>query len=640
MGPESMPTPETPSRKRSHIEVEAIKTKVKMHVDLLENKWGLGLKPPSESSPRKNKENKVTETKEFIVVHMIQVLGWKNLQRDPLNEFEERAQELYRGWVSKPKAERGVVPERTRDVHHSLSVNEKTQMLDLLHDILERPYRELNIRNRTRTLERTRSDVLVSPPGNAQQIRTPRLDDTPIQIALLSPKSDPKRLREDVFVDADPCNKKQKTPGPRPVPLSESPSIMMLPPERHRPALRASQSWRSEHTSMSESIFSRSNHSFDQSGMASTQETIPDLEGSQNLNDKTQPNEPSVRSQNTAPSSDYGAGSMYEGSSFDELITTTNDANGLLRGTDVNTERADDSLSQGLFNFGIEKSPTILTDDDILQDRLDSSFPSLPPSLDIEWAPLYAIYEIVRVFSHAGVSMADVEFPLTEDFSDYDKLWLFLRDLPQLQGKTFPPRSERAAWEAAKTGFTSNGAGLELGVILSGSLTFDMSDSMSPLFQFRLRPLTLDKTHRLSRRLGEDRFIQIDMPHLQGRFLPKLLQGDRGQDFLLKWLVGRRHWLFGRCWRVFHCKPKERKEKGEKKKKKDKPSDPAHCVYFFAVDGQGIFPSGSSTSMRFEPPEERHTVIEIDALLNMVRLTRKNQNQSYLKLFSRTSLGT
>jgi hypothetical protein len=635
---ESLPTPETPSRKRSHIGIEAVKTMVKMRVGILESKWGLGLKPPSENSPKKNKEDRLSENKEFHVVHMIQVLGWKQLQVEPLDEFNRRAEELYRSWVTKPKADRGVVPERTRDVHHNLLPIEKQQMLSLLHDILEVPYRELNAKNRTRTLERTRSDGLFSPTGNGQQPTAPRLDDSPLRIALPSPKSDPKRPRRDSFADVDPYHKKLKTPGPKSAALSESPSVMMPPSEIHRPAFRASQSWRSENTSMSESIFSRSNHSFDRIGMRSTQETVPDLDGSQDLETKTRPNEPPVRCQTAAPSSDYGAETMFEGSSFNELISKTNDANGLFRGTDVNTERADDSLSQGLLNLGIQKPSNMLTDDDVLQDRLDASFPTLPDSLDVGAAPLYIIYEVVRVFSHTEVSMADIKFPPIKAFEDYDKLWLFLRNLPQLQGKAFPLKSDLVAWEAAKTNFTSNSAGSEVGVVLSGSLTYDMSDSMSPLFQFKLKPLTLEKKHRLSRRLGEDRFIQIDMPDLHGRFLPKLLQGDRGQEILFKWLVGRRHWLFRRRWRVFHCKPKERKDKGDKKKR-DKQSDPSHCVYFFAVDGQGILPPVSSTPINFEPPDERKTVIEINALLNMIRLTGENTHQPYLKLFSRTSLG-
>jgi hypothetical protein len=640
MAPEAaLPVPQTPSRRRTSVEVDAIKLLVEMLVKDLENKWGLGLQL-LDGSPNKRQQNGTSETKEWQVVHMIQVLGWRNLQIDPLREFDQKAVELYTGWKSKPKAERGVVPERTRNIKYSLSANEKRQILDLLHDTLKPPFRELESTNRSRTLDRSGS--YLSPTSRAQQLKSPLIDDSPLKISLPTLKSDPKRPREEPFPDLDPQHKKFKTPGPRPVPLSESPSVAMPPPtESQRPGLRESRSWRSENTSMSESVFSRSNHSFDRGDIQGTQETVPDNDYEDSF-DKTQPNEPSSEAHfkapnNTAPSSDYDAGSVFEGSSFKEVFKQSTDVNGLMRGVALDPGRVDDSLSQEFLNVGIENRRDFVSAEDMLQDRLDAVFPLLPPSLDVESAKLYVLYEITRVFAYVGVSMAGVNFPQTVDFDDYDKLWSFLQSVPQLKGKTFPPKSERAAWEAAKTEFTSKGTGLDLGVVLSGSLTYEMSDCMSAMFQFQLRPLTLEKKHRLSRRLGEDRFIQIDMPHLHGEFLPKLLQGERGHAALLKWLVERRHWLFGRTWRPFHCKLKERKDK--KEKKKDKVSDPAHCVYFFAVDGRGLYNTGSSISINNERPQERHTAMEIDALLNMVRLTRKNKHQPYLKLFSRTSLG-
>ncbi|EPE37134.1 hypothetical protein GLAREA_09297 [Glarea lozoyensis ATCC 20868] len=639
MAPEvALPVPQTPSRKKTSGEVNAIKLLVEMLVMDLENKWGLGLQL-LDGSPNKRQQNGASETKEWQVVHMIQVLGWRSLQIEPLREFEQKAVELYTGWKSKPKAERGVVPERTRNIKYSLSTNEKRQILDLLHDTLKPPFRELESTNRNRTLDRSGS--CLSPTSRIQQIKSPLIDDSPLKISLPTPKPDPKRPREELFSDVDPRHKKIKTPGLRPVPLPESPSIAMPPPtERARPSLQESRSWRSETTSMSESIFSRSNHSFDRSGGQSTQETVPDHDH-EDLLDRTQPNIPASEAHfkapnNTAPSSDYDAGSVFEGSSFEEVFKQSTDVNGLLRGVALDPGRVDDSLSQELLNVGIENKRNMLTVEDVLQNRLDAVFPQLPPSLDVDSVKLYVIYEITRVFVYVGASMASVNFPQTADFDDYDKLWNFLQNLPELKGKNFPPKSERAAWEAAKTDFTSRGTGLELGVVFSGSLTYEMSEGTNPLFQFQLKPLTLDKKHRLSRRLGEDRFIQIDMPHLHGDFLPKSLQSDSGHAALLKWLVERRHWLFGRTWRPFHSKQKDRKDK--KEKKNHKVSDPAHCVYFFAVDGRGLYNTGSSISLNNERPQERHTAIEVDALLNMVRLTRKNKHQPYLKLFSRTSL--
>lgn len=235
---------------------------------------------------------------------------------------------------------------------------------------------------------------------------------------------------------------------------------------------------------------------------------------------------------------------------------------------------------------------------------------------------LNIVYEITRVFLHAEAPIMNVEFSSDDHLGDYDALWVFLKTHPMLKDKPFPERSSKEAWEAAKNDYKKGG----LAVVLGGSLEFNESIT-GPLFRLRLKPLQLELSHRVGRRLGNDRFFEVDMPHLTGRELPKLLQdlGPQGQDAVLQWLVDTSHSLFGRSWKPFFCKPADRKStKAQKTGKKIFKSDSelAHRVYFFAVSGKGL--------------EEE---IPIRVLLNKIRLERKNKHQSFLKLFSRTSLG-
>jgi hypothetical protein len=202
-----------------------------------------------------------------------------------------------------------------------------------------------------------------------------------------------------------------------------------------------------------------------------------------------------------------------------------------------------------------------------------------------------------------------------------------------LQGKPFPDRCGQEAWDIALGDF---GHGLR-SVSMSGSLRYNSSKDSGPLFRFRLQPLRLEDSHRCGRRFGHNRFLEIDMPSLDGRQLPKALEqvGERGPEIISEWLVDGEHWLMDRLWKPFYVKFKNRgKHKVVSSKQSPDGPDPVHRVYFFATDGRG-FREGPIRSYMFQP----HTRMSIDALLDCIRPTAENAQRNYLKLFARTSLG-
>jgi hypothetical protein len=227
-----------------------------------------------------------------------------------------------------------------------------------------------------------------------------------------------------------------------------------------------------------------------------------------------------------------------------------------------------------------------------------------------------------------------VNFPSPDLLDDYDGLWRFLKNVKVLKDSPLPEKSDKVAWDSARGSFACG----DRAVVLSGSLKFDESSLTGPLYRFKLKPMKLDLSYRLSRRLGSHRFLEIDMPHLTDpakmmNGYPQILRdlGDRGLHILLDWLVDGNHSIFGRYWKPFFTKPKEKRSK---KREDSAESKTSHCVYFFAVDGYGIDivdgqPGGIPRSLR----------IDITTLLDMIRLTRKNTHQPIFKLFSRTSLG-
>ena len=243
----------------------------------------------------------------------------------------------------------------------------------------------------------------------------------------------------------------------------------------------------------------------------------------------------------------------------------------------------------------------------------------LPPSL--QDAPWLIIYEITRICLHTGVPLADVKPPKGSLFHEYNGFWASIQDNPIFKGKTLPEKSSREAWKSALTGSEDG----YYCIALSGSLQFN--DKAQPLFQFRLEPIRFELSHRLGRRLGNHRFLELEVPPLSGQGLPKVLAdlGDRGREIVVEWLVDTTHRLFGRMWKPFF----------NVKLKKKQLAETLNRVYFFAEDGNGI---EASNLTDYEQGTGLFTM-SVDALLNFIRPTRENKTQSYLKLFSRTALG-
>ncbi|CAG8979219.1 hypothetical protein HYALB_00013146 [Hymenoscyphus albidus] len=563
--------------------------------------------PPAGESPRKRhaRVQTVEEKNADECVELIKFIGFKRRHEEVIKNFNDNAMLLWSGWRHKPNADKDVIPRATRNREHPLTKGERKEMIELLLDHLRPCAAEL--KERMRTPKRARRPSVESSPFR----------DDPIPFPLSTPDS--KRAREEPVYDAENSSKKSKYPEQRPFLLSKSNSNAMLPPAWRQTSFKGPGGYKSANTSFestTDSIFSVDvNQYFGYPKLPDPKETVTDLGHEPSQNEKNLP----IAASNQ--SSDYGAGS-----SFEAALNNAKDVNALILGTHLDMKHLEGSLSSQFDDIGIQNTE-VLMDEDMLQERLEMVFPKLPPSL--ENAPVHVICEIAGVFCHVGVSMSEVDFPASSTLSDYATLWKFLKQLSALQGKTFPERSETAAWEAADTRYTCKGSG----VVFGGSLKYNHLSETGPFYQLALKPMTLDRRHRLGRKLGDDRFLELDMPHLKGNGVPEIIQGERGQAIVMNWLVNGPHWLFGRSWKPFHCKPKKSKSRQEKNKDKKEKMSEVSLMYFFAVRGNGILPRGASRD------EGAHQTIEIAQLLDRyVRITRKNEHQSYLKLFSRTSL--
>lgn len=172
-------------------------------------------------------------------------------------------------------------------------------------------------------------------------------------------------------------------------------------------------------------------------------------------------------------------------------------------------------------------------------------------------------------------------------------------------------------------------------MVFSGSFKFNLKESEG-FFKLILYPMKFDQSHRLGRRFAHDRFLEISIPLLTGtKDVPESPKSAGALQTVHQWLIADNHLLAGRKWEPFFVKEKEKKKRRDENNIKDlEELDPSFNLYFFATDGAG-FIDESSTPW----PSVGHPIMTLHQLLDQVRPTRENENQSYLKLFARLSLG-
>lgn len=220
-------------------------------------------------------------------------------------------------------------------------------------------------------------------------------------------------------------------------------------------------------------------------------------------------------------------------------------------------------------------------------------------------------------------------------WTEQKTLWARLQALPAFQGKNFPEKSRPEAWTAA---LNDKFCTKEQAVVLTASLATNTSRN-GPLFTLKLNPLKLDLPHRLSRRFGSDRFIELVIPSIGSQELKCL--GEPSMERIQQWLVNGSHRLLGRLWKSFFVKPSlPKKISNENTLMPQTKTIYQERVYLFAEDGNDFRVSG--TGSHWPPkgePVGMHTKLGREGLLDWLLQIPNNQKQSILKLFSRIALG-
>lgn len=136
----------------------------------------------------------------------------------------------------------------------------------------------------------------------------------------------------------------------------------------------------------------------------------------------------------------------------------------------------------------------------------------------------------------------------------YDPQWKDQKVLRSHLGEAFPdkslpPASDPNAWAMAANGTP----GRNQHVVFAASLEFATMKSGGHL-RLRLQPLKLDQPHRLGRKYGSDRFLELLVPSPDSSNLPWFIKDKPFYDELVNWLTQEPHAFCGRHYRPFYLK--------------------------------------------------------------------------------------
>ncbi|KAL6804832.1 RNA dependent RNA polymerase domain-containing protein [Trichoderma sp. SZMC 28013] len=271
-----------------------------------------------------------------------------------------------------------------------------------------------------------------------------------------------------------------------------------------------------------------------------------------------------------------------------------------------------------------------------IEEKLANIWPKLPiPALT--HAPLAVIWEVTRAALYCKVSLDqfDLLYEPNDSWHDQSSLRDAISKHHLFHGKSLPPSSDSVAWHTALGDFQTK----VKTVTLSADLVYNQ-DSTGPLYSLRLHPLKLELGHRLARRFGADRFLEITIPSPSASTDedPNILKEDpRSLEKIVDWLTKPEHYFLGRTWKPFFV----RNVKGKKISGTNRTTS-VDRVYFFACDANNFRPSAADgiSPMAEALETKARTKMKLSGLLKWaVGIdNERNSEQPVTKLFSRLAL--
>lgn len=238
----------------------------------------------------------------------------------------------------------------------------------------------------------------------------------------------------------------------------------------------------------------------------------------------------------------------------------------------------------------------------------------------MESAPFPVIWEVLRIAQSCAVDLTSVSLSYSPSWTVQKTLRSELYKNEAFRKHAFPASVSRKAWEAS---LDSTMLLFDQHVIFSASL--DFTNTKADPLRLRLQPPKVEQSHRLGRRFGSDRFLELLVPSPDNSNLPPYLKkDDTFFEKLIQWLTGQSHAFCGRRWRPFYTK-----DGGSREPVKDLSFTPEkkkiyqNRVYFFAESGTGL------------------SYVPLHLMLHWLLDFKQSSNrrQPVLKLFQRIAIG-
>lgn len=236
------------------------------------------------------------------------------------------------------------------------------------------------------------------------------------------------------------------------------------------------------------------------------------------------------------------------------------------------------------------------------------------------------LYEVTRVSLATKLPLDVFSTCLNQAHEVYDTLWGSLRSIVSAHKKSLPEKSSLTAWERALDRYD--------GVSLTGELRYAEQPG-GPIFDFGLKALKVEKSYRLARKFGGDRFCILGLPGISSEHLPGYLRPKQSavQENISKLLVDTDFCFLGRIWRAFYLKPDPKKTR---RGKQSSFNETKFRIYFFAQDGHDF---GSQPLTGEADPRTVHAPVSISHLIDWFMPAKNNPRQTCLKFFTRLALG-
>jgi hypothetical protein len=254
-------------------------------------------------------------------------------------------------------------------------------------------------------------------------------------------------------------------------------------------------------------------------------------------------------------------------------------------------------------------------------------------------APIAIIWEVTRaaLFCDVDLRKFDLKYEAGNKWHDQSELRKQLVGHRDFVGKGLPTQVAQKTWDASLDSFKQN----DEVVVLKAEL--EPADTSA--WNLKLQPLTLSSGHRLDRRYGSDRFLELTIPDLSKEDTKsKNSRAALSSDKLMQW-INQRHYFLGRLWEPFYVRQVTKKQVPGPRTEdifQTKPGNKyMHQVYLFAVNGNTFrnpSPIGSLPPASEALTLRKRTNLSIAGLLEWAIGLSSNGSEPGPKYFSRLKL--